>query len=144
MSFSRPTEEECRNYAVKLEMPADEGTAFFHYFEGRGWKFKDGSKVVSWRSAMVNWKKNWQAGAFAPKASQNGATGQVSIRTPMDADNVLKSIQSEMERIRDNNSNRVADPASPQGWRLKPDALEQIKKLRMRREEVQKMKVGLK
>lgn len=86
--------------------------------------------------------RGW-TGFFEPKGMEKSGGSDIPIRSVMDADNVLKSIQSAMERIRDDNSNRVADASSPQGWRLKLEALEQIKKLRVRREEVQKLKAGL-
>lgn len=52
----RPTIEE-----VKAHCEADgagiDHEEFFHYYEGRDWHYKDGSPVLSWKSAYVTWKK---------------------------------------------------------------------------------------
>lgn len=97
--------------------------------------------VASLNASMMN---GWQ-GIFAPRPGSVAGNGSSSsLKTPLDCDNVLKSIQNEIERIRGANENRLRDDSHPQGWRLKPDAKAQIDRLVTRRDDVRKTKAGLK
>lgn len=57
----KPSESECREYALHLGLPAEEGSAMYHHFEMVGWVYgKSKHPVKSWKAALVTWKKNYQ------------------------------------------------------------------------------------
>lgn len=64
---NHPSIEECRTRAVRSSMPDSEGEAFFNYYEANGWKVGR-NPMRAWRSAMANWKKNWQGRGGASSA----------------------------------------------------------------------------
>jgi len=59
--FSVPTVEQCREYAVAISIPANEGDAFHDHFTARDWRFKDGKKMCDWQASMRTWKRNMNA-----------------------------------------------------------------------------------
>jgi hypothetical protein len=55
-AFVKPTVEEVRAYVAELKYTMD-AEKFWHHFETRGWRLKEGP-MRSWKSAVVNWQKN--------------------------------------------------------------------------------------
>lgn len=67
-TFVRPSVEEARKEAVAKGMPESEGDKFHDYYEANGWRAGK-NPMRNWRSAMSNWKRNWQEFGGAAKAS---------------------------------------------------------------------------
>lgn len=61
--LKRPTIEAIGLYAAKIGLPPEEAENFFNHYNSNGWKV---GKVPmrSWESAMINWRKNYQAGVY--------------------------------------------------------------------------------
>ncbi len=55
--FKIPTVEEIKAYCTEKEYRID-AEKFWHHYNARGWKYKTGQPMVSWKSALVTWKKN--------------------------------------------------------------------------------------
>lgn len=54
--FVKPTVEEIKTEAQRLNYPNFNTEAFYAYYESNGWKVGR-NKMVSWSAAMVNWNK---------------------------------------------------------------------------------------
>lgn len=57
--FKKPTMEELKLHGAKIGLPDGECEKFFHFYESKGWMVGK-SKMKSWQSSMINWRKNWQ------------------------------------------------------------------------------------
>jgi len=55
--FKKPTQEEVTEYTTERGYSIDPGY-FWHYYEARGWRFKNGQKMKSWKSALATFEKN--------------------------------------------------------------------------------------
>lgn len=55
--FIPPTPEEVTNYAASIGFSLS-GKTFCDYYEARGWAFKRGQPMVSWKAAVRTWKSN--------------------------------------------------------------------------------------
>lgn len=75
---NKPTAQEVERYAKSLDFEID-GEYFLAYYDARDWKIK-GSKITSWKSCVVTWRKNkdvWD------RRDSNGAnrTGAAKIQS---------------------------------------------------------------
>lgn len=59
LPFTRPTIEEVNLHGAKMGLPPIECEKFFNYYEANGWRVGK-NPMRQWRSAMANWKSNWQ------------------------------------------------------------------------------------
>lgn len=76
--FARPTPEEVRVYAKSVGLEID-GQHFCDYYEARGWQFKNGQPMKSWKACVGTWKKNKLAqGGVTDAAHDNKSSTYVS------------------------------------------------------------------
>ena len=54
--FVKPTIEELQAYTSEINAGID-AENFYYYYEARGWQFKDGSKMKSWKATVQQWKR---------------------------------------------------------------------------------------
>lgn len=60
--YHRPTESECRAYAEHLEMPSEQGSAFFDHMQSVGWVYgKSKHQIKSAKHSLNTWKRRWLA-----------------------------------------------------------------------------------
>jgi hypothetical protein len=57
--FAPPTPEEVKLQCQKIALPESEGEAFANFYASKGWKVGK-VQMVSWVSALSNWKKSWE------------------------------------------------------------------------------------
>lgn len=57
--FKKPDLVELKFHAVKIGLPEPEAEKFFNYYESNGWRVGK-SPMKQWKSAMANWKLNWE------------------------------------------------------------------------------------
>lgn len=67
--FEKPRFDEMEDHAIKIGLPPTEIDGFFNHYEANGWKVGK-VPMKSWRAAMVNWRKNHQAGIFSGSAKK--------------------------------------------------------------------------
>jgi len=122
--FIRPSPEELQLQATKIGLPEREAEKFFNYFESKGWKVGK-SPMQRWRSALANWKLNWEErrrgnGHSAVSASVQNIVWQKE----------LEEIKGRMRNIRDSYSEHqswaVADIIR---WRELKRRKDELKKL---------------
>lgn len=67
---SRGTLEECKAYAVEVDLPESDGEACFHKWDGNGWT-NGGAPIKDWRATI----RSWKASGYMPsqKTPRNGA-----------------------------------------------------------------------
>lgn len=75
--FQPPQESECIKYALEIELPSIQASAFFDYQTSKGWRVGK-SPMKDWKAAMRTWRRN--AEQFAPKVSTSTPTVQDRIR----------------------------------------------------------------
>lgn len=56
ISKARGTSEECKTFAVGINLPESDGEWFFDKCEGCGWK-NDGKPIVDWKATFRAWKR---------------------------------------------------------------------------------------
>lgn len=62
--FLKPQPDEITAYAKTIGFILD-GQQFFDYYEARGWQFKNGQPMKSWKAAVSTWKRNgFSTGGF--------------------------------------------------------------------------------
>ena len=71
-NFKKPTIEELDEYIAEKGYAID-AEYFWHYYEARGWKLKNGP-MKSWKSALVTFEKNNKRWADERNGIQQGAT----------------------------------------------------------------------
>ena len=81
--FTPPTIEEVAAHVATRTVKIDP-EEFWHHYEARGWKFKNGRTMTSWKSSVVTWEKNEKKGAFSnnkpPEPAQATPTNYVKPR----------------------------------------------------------------
>lgn len=55
--FTPPTIEEIKQHILDKRYTIDP-EHFWHYYNARDWKYKNGQRIKSWKSAMITWLKN--------------------------------------------------------------------------------------
>ena len=71
--FAKPTTSECEDYAEQIGLTRSEGVAFWDFWEGVGWKRKQGA-MADWRASLRTWKRN-----AALRAPLNGRAGRDAL-----------------------------------------------------------------
>lgn len=56
--FVPPSVAHCRDEAVNLGLPADQGDQFHAYYKSTGW-MRGKSAIRDWTATMIGWKDNW-------------------------------------------------------------------------------------
>lgn len=51
-----PSEEECKTYAVEIEISQEDGSAFYDHHQARGWKMR-GQPMRDYKAALRTWKR---------------------------------------------------------------------------------------
>lgn len=77
--FTRPSLEEIKLHGQKIGLPDSESEKFFDHYESNGWKVGR-NPMRSWRSAMSNWKRNWDEQTYANNHQTHGRAIQNSPR----------------------------------------------------------------
>jgi len=56
-NFEKPKPEEITEYAKSIGFYLN-GSAFYDYYEARGWQYKNGQPMKDWQAAIRTWKTN--------------------------------------------------------------------------------------
>ena len=65
-----PSISEVREYCNEKGITDVDPEHFHAYYEARGWKYKTGQPMVSWRAAITTWRKNNGTTKKADKADR--------------------------------------------------------------------------
>ena len=141
-----PVIKECADFAETIGMPKSEGEKFFHWFESAGWVDKNGAQIVAWKSKMHLWKVTWErrqvGGGVQRVAGIHSMSGTPAINSAYQADSVIKDIDDELKRIHAAHETYVWDGGRKMA--VQPEAQKTIAALKTRKEEVRKLKMGMK
>ena len=124
--MTTPTLEEILARAAEIELPEREAQKFFNHFESKGWKVGR-APMQRWRSALNNWKLNWEERYGNASHRGNGVhpTTQVIVQLKE-----LEEIQKRMKTIYNSYSEH-------QSWDA--EDIDTFRKLRDRKVELKKL-----
>jgi len=110
--------------ATKIGLPEREAEKFFNYFESKGWKV-GGEKMKRWRSALANWKLNWEE--WRRPGNGNGVSeSTLAILRQKE----FETVKSKMQALRNSYSEH-------QSWSVEDK--ERWYKLKARKDELKKL-----
>lgn len=130
--FIKPTVEAIRLQCAKIGLPEDEAESFYHHYEANGWRIGGKTPMRSWHSALVNWRKNYQAGTFRSSAISKAQQQQ----PPLFAQK--KAIESQIEKHPANK-----DYSGYHSERVTQAQRDHLKKLRERQVDIEKQEAGV-
>lgn len=59
-TFTKPTLDDVKAYAIEIRLPTTEADDFYDYYESNGWRVGGKGSMKDWKASARRWKRNWE------------------------------------------------------------------------------------
>lgn len=141
-----PTLKEIQVYGPMVGLTPEQCEAYFNKYQAVGWVDGANRMITSWKHHISSFreleKTKIAAASRKPSIGQFGGNGGVAINSVAQADSVIKELEKQILKIKEDSSNFTQLVDRP-GRVMKQEKLEELNGLKAKLEQMKKLKTGM-